>query len=155
MIIPNWQKLLGCCLYLLPWSDGINFGRYLFQDFPFLEWLKYLALPIWFVEQMIPLGLGSLALFLIIFLAVARNPQVPYFLRFNALQALLINIGIFLLNYAFVIFIQPLGGRLIVSTLASTIFIAILTIIIFTFGECLQGKEPDLPGISEAVRMQL
>ncbi len=155
MIIPSWQKLLGCFLYLLPWSDAINFGRYLFQDFPFLEWLKYLALPIWFIEQMIPLGLGSLILFLVIFLAVARNPKVPYFLRFNALQALLINIGIFLLSYAFVIFIQPLGGQLIISTLSSTIFIAILTIIIFTFGECLQGKEPDLPGISEAVRMQL
>ena len=155
MIIPSWQKLLGCFLYLLPWSDGVNFGRYLFQDFPFLEWLKYLALPIWLFEQIIPFGLGSLVLFLAIFIAIARNQQVPYFLRFNALQALLINIGIFLLNYAFGILIQPLGGRLIVSTLASTIFIAILTIIIFTFGECLQGKEPDLPGISEAVRMQL
>ena len=27
--------------------------------------------------------------------------------------------------------------------------------VIFAFGECLQGKEPDIPGISEAVRMQL
>ncbi len=155
MIIPIWQKLLGCVLYLLPWSDGITFGKYLLNDFPFLEWLKYFAVPIWFIKQVIPFGLGSLVLFLVIFLAVAKNPQVPYFLRFNALQALLINIGIFLLNYAFIILIQPLGGMLIVSTLASTIFIAILTIIIFTFGECLQGKEPDLPGISEAVRMQL
>ncbi len=155
MMIPFWQKILGCFLYMLPWSDGITFGRYLFQDFPFLGWLQYLALPIWLIEQIIPFGLGSLVLFVAIFIAIVRNPKVSYFLRFNALQALLINIGIFLLNYAFVLLIQPLGGRLIVSTLASSIFIAILTIIIFTFGECLQGKEPDLPGISEAVRMQL
>ena len=155
MIIPIWQKLLGCFFYLLPWSDAIAFGGYLFQDFPLLRWLEYLAIPIWVIEQIIPFGLGSIVIFLALFIAVARNPKVPYFLRFNTLQALLLNIAIFLLSYAFQIFIQPLGGKLIVSTLSSTILIGVLAIVIFAFGECLQGKEPDLPGISEAVRMQL
>ena len=155
MIIPFWQKLFGCFLYLLPWSDGIVFGKYLFENFPFLSLLEYIALPIWFIEQIIPFGLGNLVLFLALFIGVARNPDVPYFLRFNALQALLINIAIFLVNYAFQILIQPISGKLIVSSVSSTIFVILLTIIIFSFLECLQGKEPDLPGISEAVKMQL
>ena len=155
MIIPLWQKILSCFLYLLPWSDGIIFGRYLFEDFPFLVYLQYLALPIWVLEQIVPLGLGSLILFLALFIGIARNPQMPYFLRFNTLQALLINITVFLLTYAFQIFIQPIGGKLIIRTLSSTIFIILLAIIMFAFKECLEGKKPDLPGISEAVKIQL
>jgi len=153
MLIPIWQKLIGILIYMLPWSDAIPFGRYLFMDFPILQWLAIPALPIMILEQGIPFG--NVLLFFVLFLAVARNPRVPYFLRFNTLQALLIDIGVILISYAFQILIQPLSGRLLLSTLSSTVLIAILAIVIFAFGECLQGKEPDLPGISEAVRMQL
>jgi hypothetical protein len=30
-----------------------------------------------------------------------------------------------------------------------------LAILLFALAECLRGREPDLPGISQAVRMQL
>ena len=33
--------------------------------------------------------------------------------------------------------------------------VAVLAVVIFALIECLRGKEPDLPGISQAVRMQL
>ena len=153
MLIPIWQKFIGVLIYILPWSDAIPFGRYLFMDLPFLQWLAMPAIPILIIEQVLPFG--SLFLFFVLFLAVARNPKVPYFLRFNTLQALLIDIAIILINYAFKILIQPLGAGLLMSTLSSTVLIAILAIVIFAIGESLQGKEPDLPGISEAVRMQL
>ena len=153
MLIPLWQKFIGILIYMLPWSDAIPFGRHLFQDFPFLQWLALPALPIIFIEQSIPFG--SLLLFFLLFLLIARNPKIPYFLRFNTLQALLIDIGVILINYGFQIIIEPFGSGIIVSTLSSTVLVGILAIVIFAFGECLQGKEPDLPGISEAVRMQL
>lgn len=138
---------------MLPWSDAIPFGRYLFQDFPFLQWLAIPALPLMMAERGIPFG--GFLLFLVLFLAVARNPKVAYFVRFNTLQAILLDIGIIVVNYAFQIILLPLGASLIVRTLSSTVFLGILTIVIFAFIECLQGKEPDLPGISEAVKIQL
>jgi len=138
---------------MLPWSDAIPFGRYLFRDFPFLQWLSLPALPIILIEKSIPFG--SLLLFFFLFLAIAQNPKIPYFLRFNTLQALLIDIAVILISYGFQIIIQPFGTGLIVSTLSSTVLIGILAIVVFASGECLQGKEPDLPAISEAVRMQL
>ncbi len=153
MISPLWQRLIGILMYMLPWSDAIPFGRNLFNQVPILKWLALPALPLIIFEQVVPLG--SLLLFFILFLAVVRNSKVPYFLRFNTLQALLIDIAIVLLNYAFQILLQPLGNGLIIRTLSSTILITVLTIVIFSISECLQGKEPDLPGISEAVRMQL
>ena len=153
MIIPIWHRILGVLIYILPLSDGISFGRYLFIDFPFLQWLALPALPIIIIERGIPFG--NLLLFFLLFLAIVRNPNTPYFLRFNTLQALILDIGIILISYAFQIILQPLKQELLISTLSSTIIIGILAIEIFAFGECIQGKEPDLPVISEAVRMQL
>jgi hypothetical protein len=44
---------------------------------------------------------------------------------------------------------------LLVGTLSSTVVIAVLAILVFAIVECLRGREPDLPGLSQAVRMQL
>ena len=153
MVIPIWQKMIGILIYLLPWSDALPFGKYLFVDFPILQWLAFPALPIILVEQIIPFG--SLILFFVLFLAVVRNRQMAYFIRFNTLQALLIDIAVIVMGYASQIFLQPLEGTLIASTLSSTVLMSILSIVIFSFVQCLRGKEPDLPGFSEAVRMQL
>jgi membrane protease YdiL (CAAX protease family) len=105
------------------------------------------------LEQGIPFG--SLLIFFLLFLAVVRNPKVPYFLRFNTLQALLVDIVVVLLGYAFQILLQPLSGAFMLRTLTSTVLVAMLAIVIFALIECLRGREPDLPGISQAVRMQL
>ena len=153
MLIPIWQRVLGFLLYMLPWSDAIPFGRNLFLEFSWLQWITLPVLPIFVFEQTIPFS--GILLFFIIFLGVVRNPKVPYFLRFNALQALLLDIGIVITGYAFQILLKPLAGGLAVRTLSSTVLIGILTIVIFALIECFQGKEPDLPGISQAVRMQL
>ena len=63
MIIPIWQRLLGALVYIMPWRDAIPFGRYLFIDFPFVQWLALPALPIILVQQSIPFG--NLLLFLV------------------------------------------------------------------------------------------
>ncbi len=152
MLIPIWQKFLGILIYMLPWSEALPFGRYLFQDFPLLQWLELPTLPIIIFQRGVPFG--NLLLFFILFLGVVRNPKIPYFLRFNTLQAILIDIGLLLISYAFQIILQPLGG-LVLSTFSSTVWIGVLAIIVFASIESIQGKEPDLPWISEAVRMQL
>lgn len=158
MLIPIWQRLLGVLVYLLPWSDAIQFGGIgqggLLDQFTALRWLFLPALPLLSVKMIIPLGLGNLLIFFVLFLAVVRNPNVPYFLRFNTLQALLVDIGIYLLSLAFLI-LNTVQGTLIIRTLNSMILIAVLAITVFAVIECLQGREPDLPGISEATRMQL
>ncbi len=153
MAIPYWQRFIGLIIYMLPWSDAIPFGRNLFIEFPLLQWLTIPAIPLIIVRQYIPFG--GLLLFFILFLAVIRNPNMPYFIRFNTLQALLIDIGMILITYACEIFFKAIGDGLTIRTLSSTIVITMLTIIIFATSQCLQGKEPDLPGISEAVKMQL
>ena len=153
MTIPSWQRLLALLPYLLPWSDGRPFGRSLTSLVPMLQWLSLPALPLVLVEQAIPFG--GFILFLVLFLGVVRNPRVPYFIRFNALQAILLDIILIVLSLAFNLLLAPLGGNFAVRTLANTIFLGMLVLVLFGIIQCLRGKEADIPSLSEAVRMQL
>ena len=156
MEIPVWQRVVAPLVYLLPWSDAIPFGGPLFQQYPWMQWFTLPVLPLALLERSVPFGLGGLLLFFVLFLAVVRNPNVPYFLRFNTRQALLTDIVIVVLSFAFGILLQPIaGGSLLLSTLSSTVVVAVLAILLFALVECWRGREPDLPGISQAVRMQL
>ena len=156
---PLWQRLVAPLMYLQPWSDAIPLGfgpDGLFLQYPVLRPLVLPALPLMQLERSIPFGLGGLLLFFVLFLAVVRNPNVSYFLRFNALQALLTDIALIVLSIGFRLLLQPIAaGSLLLGTLSSAVVVAVLAILLFSLVECLRGREPDLPGISQAVRMQL
>ena len=147
--IPPWQRLLAVLFYLLPWSDAVPFGSALISVFPWLIWLQLPALPLLLLQQSVPFG--SFVLFLVLYLAVVRNPKVPDYLRFNALQAILIYILLKLLR----VLLSPLGDSIVFRTLNNTIFIGCLAVLLYALLQCSRGKEADLPTISEAVRMQL
>jgi uncharacterized membrane protein len=105
------------------------------------------------LEQAVPFG--GFILFLVLFLAVVRNPQVPYFVRFNVLQAILLDIVLIVVSLAFNLVLAPLGGTFAVRTLANSVFLGTLVLVLFALVQCLRGKEADIPSLSEAVRMQL
>jgi len=151
--IPLWQRLLGLLAYLLPWSDALSFGRELYNLFPWIAYLALPATPVLLLERSIPFG--GFLLFLVLFLVVVRNPNVPYYLRFNVLQAILLDILLVVLALAFNVLLSPLGNSLMIRTLNNTVFIGALVLVLYASIQCLRGKEADLPTLSEAVRMQL
>ena len=151
--IPLWQRPLAVLAYLLPWSAALPFGQSLDNLFPALQWLVLPALPVLMLERGVPFG--GFLLFLVLFLAVVRNPRVPDFIRFNALQAILLDIVLIVLSLAFNLVLAPLGGNFAVRTLANTVFLGVLVLVLFAVVQCLRGKEADIPALSEAVRMQL
>jgi uncharacterized membrane protein len=122
---------------------------------PGLNILVVPALPLMLLEQVVPLGIGRLLLFLLLFLLVVRNSKVPYMVRFNVLQALLIDIVLVLLSLAFQIVLNPLGGGFLIRTLSNTIFLGTMLLLVFAMVQSLRGKEADIPTVSEAVRLQL
>jgi hypothetical protein len=156
---PIWQRLLAALAYTLPWSDAIGFGKPLLSQFPWLNLLVLPALPMLQFEQLFSLGglgLGGLLLFLVLYAGVVRNPQVPYTLRFNVLLALMIDILLIVLQLAMeILFRQTFGNNLLLRTLDNTIFLGAMLLLSFALVECLRGREPDVPTLSEAVRMQL
>ena len=146
-------KILGILLYMIPWTDCLIFGNHLYIKYPFTQIIQIPAIPIIIIERSIPFG--NLLLFLVIFIGLVRNTKVSYFLRFNALQSLLLNIGIIILNFIFEILLNPFENSLIVRTFSSTLLIGLLSMISFCVWSCTQGNEPNLPGITQATKMQL
>ena len=151
--IPLWQRLPGLLAYLLPWSDALSFGRELYNLFPWISYLALPATPVLLLERSIPFG--GFLLFLVLFLVVVRNPNVPYYLRFNVLQAILLDILLVVLALAFNVLLSPLGNSLMIRTLNNTVFIGALVLVLYASIQCIRGKEADLPTLSDAVRMQL
>ena len=146
-------KILGVLLYMIPWTDSLVFGNHLFIKYPFLQIIQIPAIPIILIEKSIPFG--SLLLFLSIFIGLVRNNKVSYFLRFNAMQSLLINIGIIIVSFIFEIIFSSFSNTLIIRTFSSTLLISLFSVIIYCVWSCTQGNEPNLPGISQATKMQL
>ena len=149
----NGERILGILLYMIPWTDSLKFGNHLYLKYPFIQIIQLPAIPIILIERTIPFG--SLLLFLAIFIGLVRNNKVSYFLRFNALQSLLINIGIIIVSFIFEIIFNPFSSSLIIRTISSTLLISLFSVIVYCVLSCMQGKEPNLPGISQATKIQL
>ena len=146
-------RLLGVLLYMIPWSDSLTFGNQLYIKYPFIQIIQIPAIPIILIERSIPFG--NLLLFLAIFFGLVRNSKVSYFLRYNALQSLLMNIGIIIVSFIFEIIFSPFSNSLIIRTFSSSLLIGIFSMIVYSVWSCTQGNEPNLPGISQATKMQL
>ena len=140
-----FQRLSSIFIYTLPLKASIPFGYYLFYKYSFLKILLLLTFPIEIIEKSLPFG--SFLLFIILFAGLVRNPNVPYFVRFNACQALLIDIALIIISYLLRIF--P------IVELGSIIFILTLCIFIYSISQCIYGVEPEIPLISKSVRMQI
>ena len=140
-----FQRLSSVILYTLPLNAAIPFGYYLFYKYSFLKILLFLAFPIAIIEKSFPFG--SFLLFIILFAGLVRNPKVPYYVRYNACQALLIDIALIIISYLLRIF--P------IVELGSIIFIFTLCIFIYSISQCIYGVEPEIPLISKSVRMQI
>ena len=147
-----FQRLSSVFLYTLPLKASIPFGNYLFYKYSFLNVIKFIIFPVAIIEESLPLG--GLLFFLILFAGLVRNPNVPYFVRYNACQALLLDISLIIISYLLrILSISSLGS--IISMLGAIIFIFILCIFIYSISKCIYGVEPEIPLISKSVRMQI
>ena len=140
-----FQRLSSVFLYTLPLKASIPFGYYLFYKYSFLKILLLVTFPIAIIEKSLPFG--SFLLFIILFAGLVRNPNIPYFVRYNACQALLIDIALIIISYFLSVF--P------IVELGSFVFIFTLSIFIYSISQCLYGVEPEIPLISKSVRMQI
>ena len=139
------QRLSSVIFYTLPLKAALPFGYYLFYKFSFLKVLLYLTFPVEIIERSLPFG--GLLFFLILFAGVVRNPNVPYFVRYNACQALLLDIALIIITY--LLRILPL------AEFGLIVFVFTLCIFLFSIFQCINGVEPEIPFISKSVRMQI
>jgi uncharacterized membrane protein len=156
------HRFYSCLPYLLPMSAAVIYGAVLFQQFPLLIfpfipfiWLygNVLAFPL------VPLlGLtGEFFLFMGLYFLVVRDSRVPHFIRFNAMQALLMQIVLFIAQLFFQVLEQVSSNALpsvISSIFANTIFIGTTLLAGYAVYQSIRGEYSDIPTLSQAASFQ-
>lgn len=148
------DRIFACLPYLLPIVDGLMFGSFLFRQFPALQVLLIPLQPVLILYG--SLGqLGQLLVFFALFIFVVRNEKINHFIRFNTMQAILLDIVIFLCSILIRVLTQVPGTAFAIETLANTIFLGIVAAVVYSVANSLMGRYAEIPAISDAVYMQV
>jgi uncharacterized membrane protein len=148
------DRIFACLPYLLPIIDGLVFGSFLLTQFPFLQILLIPLQPVLIVYG--SLGqLGQLLVFFALFIFVVRNEKISHFIRFNTMQAILLDIVIFLCTILVRILTQIPNTGFAIETIANTIFLGIVAAVVYSVAQSLLGRYAEIPAISDAVYMQV
>src|SRR5919199_3703719 len=110
------DRIFASLPYLLPLIDGLAFGsRYLFPQFPVLQ---LFFVPLAPLLQIYSLPFASLIIFFALYLGVVRNENISHFIRFNAMQAIMLDIVLFLCQVLVQYVLLPaLQGGLVLETI--------------------------------------
>lgn len=146
------DRIFSILPYALPLMYGLQFGQYLFQQFPILQLIAIPLLPLLAIYQSFPFA--GLIIFFALFMLVVRNENIPRFIRFNTMQAILIDILLVLCSLILGILGAGLQG-FIIETLYNMIFLGVLAAVFYSIVQCALGRYPEIPTISDAVNMQV
>ena len=149
------DRIFAALVYLLPLYSAFALGDSIFQQIPFLGAALVIVLtPLAFLYSSLG-SFGSLIIFFVLFLAVVRNPRISHFIRFNTMQAILIDILVYLLGLVLGFVARGLGANLVVETLFNVVFLGAFAACVYSIIQSVIGKYADIPTISEAAYSQV
>jgi len=125
----------------------------LFRQFPALLVLFLPLQPVLLIYGALG-SFGPLIVFFALFIGVVRNEKIPRFIRFNTMQALLLDIVAYLCGIILRIVALP-GLAFAMQTLSTTIFLGIMIAVIYSTIQTLMGRYAEIPTLSDAVYMQV
>ncbi|MGE5659402.1 MAG: Tic20 family protein [Actinomycetota bacterium] len=147
------DRIFACLPYLLPLIDALAFGRFLFEQFPAFRLLFIPLVPLLQIYQGVPFA--GLIIFFALYLAVVRNENISHFIRFNAMQAILLDIILILCSMVVPLLANGLAIRFVAETIFNVVFLGSLAAFIYAVAQSLLGRYAEIPPISDAVYMQV
>ncbi|MEA5582876.1 Tic20 family protein [Nodularia harveyana UHCC-0300] len=147
------DRIFACLPYLLPLIEGLAFGSFLLRQFPVIGLLFIPLIPIAGLYSSIPFS--SLIIFFALFFLVVRNERISHFIRFNTMQAILLDIVLFLCQIIRQVIGSVPGTGFAIETISNTIFIGIVAAVVYSVAQSLFGRYAEIPAISDAVHMQV
>ena len=149
----DWKdRLFASLVYLFPLYYALEFGGFLFRQFPFLQLIAIPLYPLILINQ---IPFGGFILFIVLFAAVVRNARISHFIRFNTMQAILIDILLILVSLVFRFILGGLGASLVTETIANAVFLGTLVACSYGIFQSASGKYAEMPTISEAAYSQV
>ncbi|NET69971.1 MAG: hypothetical protein F6K62_02645 [Sphaerospermopsis sp. SIO1G2] len=148
------DRIFACLPYLIPLIESLRFGSSLILQFSVLETLLFPILIIGAVYESLG-AFGQIAIFFALFLLVVRNERISHFIRFNTMQAILLDIVLILFSIGLRILSSAPGTGFASQTLGNTVFLGILASFSYAVFQSIMGRYAEIPAISDAVHMQV
>ena len=152
------DRLYASLPYLLPITAVVSFGKFLFFQFPYLF---FVFIPIFKLNQILSIPIIDiisvrLVAWLCVFIFVVRKYEVKHFIRFNAMQALLLDIVVALVGaitqFLILVLEQFTVLGFILQIVWSVTFLCITAAFLYTIFQCMRGNYANrIPVISDVV----
>ncbi|MBE9236928.1 hypothetical protein IQ227_13060 [Anabaena aphanizomenioides LEGE 00250] len=156
----NWRgsttvpdRIFACLPYLLPLIEVFAFGQFLLRDFPLLGIVFLPLLPL--LRIYYGVRYAGIIIFFALWLLVVRNDKIAHFIRFNTMQAIILDIVVFLCGILTDLVKFVPGSGFAMQTLYTTIFMGIVGAVVYSVFQSLNGRYAEIPAISDAVYMQV
>ena len=148
------DRIISSLVYLLPLVYALPFGLALLGQFPLLQIIYAPLSPLIALEFSLPFA--GLIVFFALWFGIVRSDRFSYFVRFNTMQAILLDIVLIVCSLVISILVPGLGrNNLLIETLNNTIFIGTLVACFYSIFQSARGIQAEIPAISEAVSSQL
>lgn len=147
------DRIFASLVYLVPLLDAIPFGQSFLRDFLGISLRTLMQFPL---VQIYYLPFVPFVIFFALFLLVVRNEGLNHFIRFNAMQAILISIILSLFSIIWQYALGPiLGGGLLTQTLFNTVFLGTIAAVGYSVVQSALGRYAEIPTISDAAYTQV
>ncbi|GMI78864.1 translocon at the inner envelope membrane of chloroplasts 20-II [Hibiscus trionum] len=152
---PAIDRLISVAAYTLPFFNSLQYGRYLFIQYPQLGTLFEPILPFLSLYKSVPYA--SFVAFFALYLGVVRNPSFSHYVRFNSMQAVTLDV-LLVVPLLLTRILNPgragLGFKLLVWGHTG---VFVFSCLCFVYGvvSSILGRTPYLPFVADAAGRQV
>ncbi|CAI9090859.1 OLC1v1025728C1 [Oldenlandia corymbosa var. corymbosa] len=152
---PATDRLISAASYFFPLFNGLRYGGFLFNQYPILAVPFKPLFPILSLYHSIPSA--SFISFFALYLGIVRNPSFSRYVRFNALQALVLDVLLAVPALLQNILSPGRSGLGLKFTILmyNALFVFVAGCFIYGLVSSILGKTPYLPFVAEAAGRQL
>lgn len=149
------DRVVSSIPYLIPLFDGLRYGKFFFLEYPSFAKVLLPLEPLMRIYFSIPF-IGLIAFFAV-YLGIINNRNFSRYVRFNAMQAVLLDILLVLPGVLEMVFRRPSDGFLLQVYITAYNSIWLFTFACFAYGvgSCLVGQTARLPVVGDAADQQV
>lgn len=146
-------RLLAASIYVIPTLNANAITLSLFKWWASMSWAWFLIEPLTIFYYSSPLT--ALIIYFVVFLAIVRNKSFKHVVRFHALQSMLVEIVIALVQTIRMYLPPEIRWSVFVVVLDRFLGATILTTLSYCIWHAIQGRYADIPFVSDAVYVQI
>ncbi|CAI9760372.1 unnamed protein product [Fraxinus pennsylvanica] len=148
------DRLISAITYFYPLFDGIQYGKYVITQFSPFQTVLQPLFPAIKVFKSFPFS--GFLVFLTLYFVVVRNRNFSRYVRFNTMQAIVLDVLLIFPDLLERTFNPRDGvGLELMMSLDNTVFLFLLVCLIYGSSSCLLGQIPRLPLVADAADRQV